>query len=271
MAAPVVVKPISAQVVNERAAYGPFNLRDYIQVAEGSQAARFHAELKDGKSLPAGMICTADGILTGIPAKETSGVYEVVITAENDDGSIQTTLVLTIKPGMTTKDTGYIDELKAQVWEAMDLKLPIPDLEELNNRPITKADIYYLLERWAMLKIWDAYNLEPPGALRPLTLEGASPRYQVYDCGSCLVTVPKKLFSHEHTLEDGLQTARAMAREVYRRQWAVELVGFEKLTRAAWVEVQHLGDKAGKRLEVINFSPSLEDVRLYNTEALHLR
>ena len=65
-------------------------------------------------------------------------------------------------------------------------------------------------------------------------------------------------------MQDGLQMAQVMAREVYQRGWVVELVGFEKFTRAAWVEIQQLGDKYGKRLEVINFNPSPEDVKLYN-------
>lgn len=269
MEPPVLVKAIPAQVVNEQAAYGPFDLKNHIQVPEGSAKLQFQAELTNGQSLPKGMICTADGIVTGIPAKETQGNYEIKITATNEAGPIETTFVLTIKPSLlTTTDVDYLAQLKAQVWQALDQKLPIPDFVELNNLPISPQDVYYLLERWGTLTIWDAFNLEPAGEKRLLTLEGASPHYQIYDRGSSLVGAPKDLFSHERTTEDGMQTARAMAREVYQRGWTIELAGPDKYTRAAWVEIQHLGEKYGKPLEVINFSPTFNDVKLYNIQSL---
>src|SRR5580658_8593771 len=112
MVAPVLMKPIPAQVINEGAAYGPFNLKDYIQVAEGSAPARFRGELASGAALPVGMICTEDGMLTGIPAKNTQGNYEVIITAKNPDGSMQATLMMTIKPSLIARGANYFDELK---------------------------------------------------------------------------------------------------------------------------------------------------------------
>lgn len=267
MEAPVVVKPIPAQVVNERAAYGPFNLADFIQAPDHSPV-HFRAELKDGQSLPKGMICTREGVLTGIPAKETEGNYEILITAENEAGAVQATFLFTIKPSLLTTGTEYIDKLKAQVWEALEQNLPVPDLGNVYELPITQLEIYYLLERWGILIIWDAFNLDPPSQKVPLNLDGVSKHYHVYDRGSSLVGAPKDLFSHERTLLDGLQTAQAMAREVYKRNWTVELAGFDKLVRAAWVEIQHLGDKHGKYLEVINFSPSPDDVKLYTNQSL---
>lgn len=270
MQAPVLIKPIPAQVVNERAAYGPFNLREYLQVPEGGEPALFSAELKDGQALPTGMICTSDGILTGIPGKGTEGNYEIIVTATNDVGSIQANFILTIKPSLLAKETDYIDKLKAQVWEAVAQHLPIPDLPEMYNQPITLFEIAYLLERWGIIIIWDAFNLEPPTEKQLLDLEGVSEHYNVYDRGCCIVGCPKDLFSYERTLEDGLKTARAMAREVYKRDWTVELTGVAKLTRAAWIEIQHLGDKHGKRLEVINFEPTPDDVDLYRAQALDM-
>src|SRR5438477_12343487 len=128
MGPPVVVKTIPPQVVNEQAAYGPFNLKDYISTPEGSGNLRFKAELTSGQSLPKGMICTADGLLTGIPAKGTQGNYEIKITAENDAGPFQTTLLLTIKPSLIQTTVDYIDQLKAQVWQALEQKLPIRNM-----------------------------------------------------------------------------------------------------------------------------------------------
>jgi hypothetical protein len=269
MDAPVLIKPIPAQVVNERAAFGPFDLKEFIQVAEGSPKARFSAILKSGAALPTGMICTEDGIITGIPAKDTQGNYEIIISAENEAGDAQAEFVLAIKPSLVTSGNEYMDKIKSQVWSALHQNLPIPNIEEMYTQPITDLEIYYLLERWASITIWDAFNLELPAEKKILTLEGVSPHFDVYDRGSCLVATPKDLFSHERTIEDGLRTARVLAGEAYRRDWTVQLVGFEKLTRAAWVEFQRLGDVHGKRLEVVGYEPSLDDVKLYTDQSLN--
>jgi hypothetical protein len=267
---PVLIQPVPAQIVNEGAAYGPFDLKIYIQSAVGSPQAHFHAELSNGNALPKGMICTSDGILTGIPAKDTQGNYEIIVTAENEAGAIQAKFVFTIKPSLMTTGSEYVDKLKSQVWEALEQNLPIPDLGEIYERAVTPLEIYHLLERWGILTAWDAFNLDPPGEKHLLTLEGASPHYNVYDRGSCLVACPKDLFSHERTIEDGLQTARAMAREVYKRDWTIELAGLDKMSRAAWVEIQHLGDLHGKQLDVINYNPTPDDVKVYSVQALDM-
>lgn len=266
MAAPSLKKPIPAQVINEQAAYGPFNLNDFIQ-SEDKENLRFSAELVTGQSLPKGMICTADGILTGIPARGTEGSYEVVVTIENDDGPLQAEFLMTIKPSLLLSGNEYNDKLKAQIWEALEQNLPLPDLGEIYDRPITFQEVYYLLERWAVLVVWDAFNLEPPGEKTLLELEDCSVHFNVYDRGSSIVAAPKDLFSHERTIADALQTARAVAREVYRRGWTIELAGFEKMTRAAWVELQLLGDKHGKRLEILHFDPGFKEIKVYNEEA----
>lgn len=263
MSAPIVIKPIPAQVINEGAAYGPFNLKDYIQ----GESINFSAALDNGNALPTGMICTADGTLTGIPAKHSQGIYHVVITAENAEGSVDAEFDMTIKAGLTDRPANYFDELKSQIWEAVGNNLPIPDLGELANRPISIVEYYYLLERWGILRVWDAFNLDPPGELHLLNLEGTSKHFNVYDRGSCIVAVPKDLFSHERTLLDGIVTAQAVAREVYKRGWTVELVGLDKYTRSAWLEIQHLGDQYGKQLEVINYQVSPQDVKLYTIQA----
>jgi len=271
MDAPIVVKAIPTQMINERAAYAPFKLSDFINAADGS-IVRYSAALQDGQSLPKGLICTSDGVLTGIPGRNTHGNHTVVVTAENEAGSVSAEFLLTIKPSLAVEGTdNYFDELKSQVWQAIDHHLAIPDLSSaLFEHPITIYEIYYLLERWATLKIWDAFNLEPAGDIKLLQLEGASPHYNVYDRGSCLVASPKDLFSHERTIADGLQTARALAREVYKRNWTVELVGFDKLTRAAWVEIQQLGDKHGRALEVVNYHATFRDVKLYSSQSMGL-
>lgn len=262
MEAPVILQPVPNQVVNERAAYGPFDLQEYINTPDGSEL-HFEAEVDDGASLPQGLICTYDGILTGIPARGTEGNYEVRLTASNDAGSVTTSFFFLIKPAPVTDTTKFADELKQQVWEAIENNQPIPDLSEILGRDVTPLEIYYLLERWATLTIYDAYNLEAPGEKHEIHIEGASPHYVTYDRGCCLVAAPKDLYSHERTLGDAIQTAQALAREAVKRNWVVELVGFAKLTRAAWVEIQHLGEKMNQQIDVLNFSPTDSDIKLY--------
>lgn len=263
---PKLEKSIPSQVVNERASYGPFDLKDFIK-APVDAPAQFQAGLLDGNPLPKGLICTGDGILTGIPGKDTQGNYKVIITATNEGGTLDTEVSFTIKPSLVSGTMELADQLKSQVWEALEKGLQVPDLSELYDRPITPLDIYYLLERWGMLTIWDAYNLDAPGEKHLLQLEGASSHYNVYDRGSCLVASPKDLFSYERTLEDGLMTARAMAREVYQRGWTIQMAGFYKLMRATWVEVQQLVDQYGKPMDVINFTPDSHDLKIYQSRS----
>jgi hypothetical protein len=267
MAEPVLVQPIPDQVVNEMASFGPLDLKNFIQSPDS--VSQFSAELKSGESLPKGMILTSDGILTGIPGKDTQGLHEVIVTATNDSGSLKTTFVMTIKPSLASNETAYVEKLKAQVWEAVNQSLPIPPIDQLLSLPITKLDIYYILELWGTLTIWDAFNLDPPHEKHLLTLEGVSQHYNVYDRGSSLIMCPKDLFSHERTIRDGIKTAKALAREVYKRDWTIEMAGLDKWTRAAWVELQRLGDVHGKRLEIINYQPSEEEIRAYTEQVAH--
>ncbi|MBV8802692.1 MAG: hypothetical protein JO131_06995, partial [Gammaproteobacteria bacterium] len=131
---------------------------------------------------------------------------------------------------------------------------------------LTAVEIYYLMQRFATLTIFDVYNLDPPGKPILLNLPGASPHYNIYDRGSCIVGTPKELFSHERTLEDALVTAKVMAREVHKRGWTLELVGFQKMMRATWVEMQVLGKKTGNYLDVLHYTPTNYDQRLYEAE-----
>lgn len=268
MAKPVLVESIPDQIVNEMASFGPLDLKKFIQSPDGS-TLQFSAELKSGQALPKGMILTSDGILTGIPGKDTQGVHEIVTTINSESDSLVTTFVLMIKPSLANNETAYVEKLKAQVWEAVNQSLPIPPIGELLTLPITKLDIYYILELWGTLTIWDAFNLDPPHEKHLLKLEGASEHYYVYDRGSSLIMCPKNLFSHERTIRDGLKTARAMAREIYKRDWTIEMAGLDKWTRAAWVELQRLGDLHGKRLEIINYQPSQEEIRAYSEQVAH--
>ena len=262
MTAPRLIDPIPPQVSNELGSFHPFDLSSYF---ESATPMRFSAQQSNGNALPKGMICMSDGRLTGIPARNTIGNYDIQITATNESGSTSATFVLQIRESLAnTESDAPLNDLKAQIWQAVDKNLPIPDLSELFDREISALEIYYLLERWSMIKIWDAFNLDSPGELKPIQLAGASSHYNVYDRGSCLVATPKDLFSHERTSEDAFKTARALAREAYMRGWTMDLVGIDKLTRVAWAEVQLLNQIYGKHLDVVNYTVTDQDVRVYN-------
>lgn len=268
MAEPTLIKPIPDQVINELAALNPFDLKEFIQSPAGSSPPVFSAELSTGLALPQGLIITSDGILTGIPAKATHGSHVIIITATNDAGSLKAQFNLTINPSLVSSVTSQLDQLKAQVWDALQQELPIPDIASLTSLPITALDIYYILEHWGTLTIWDAFNLDPPSEKKALHLEGMSEHYNIYDRGSSLIMAPKNLFSQERTINDGIKTAKAMAREIYSRGWTIEMAGLDKWTHAAWVEFQHLGDKNKKPIEIINYTPSDGEMRVYTVENL---
>ncbi len=266
---PVLTTEIPAQIVNEGASY-TLQLKNFIESPdEASGKVRFFAELVDGQSLPEGLICTPEGLVSGIPADETRGVYHIVVMAENDSGiPFTASFDLTIKERIKIEDENqHYTELKAKVWEALGEGLPLPDLTELLNRPLTHDDIYYLLKRFATLKIWDVYNLDSPSEPKLLNLEGVSKHYYVYDRGCYIIGVPKDLFTYERTIEDALMTAKAMAGEVYKRGWTVEFTGFGKMARACWVELQILGDKHDKAIEIIHYTPTSKDISLYEAES----
>lgn len=283
MARLLQLAPVPDQFIFEQSAYGPFNLKNYfvflkedlddeallstqLTPADIDEEAvlQFAATLESGVSLPAGLICTSDGLLTGIPAKGTVGAYSILLTVNCEEEELGVVFPLHIRSALIYLGSHEVDVLKKQIWAALDNGEPAPDLLNLLDRPITKADIYYFLEKWGTLKIWDAFNLDPPREPVPLDLEGMSPHYRAFDRGSCLIAGPRDLFSPERTLEDGLQMARALAREVYKRDWTIEMVGIDKFMSAAWVELEYLSQVHGKKLNVINYENHAKDGLRYD-------
>jgi len=258
---PQLIKPIPPQIVNEGANFGPIDLNLYIEGAN-----RFQATLADGSPLTKGIICTSDGILSGIPASGTQGVYNLLITIENEEGSVLTTNIdLTIKERYNfTERSDELTSRKNKIWQSLLGGLELPSLEELSQLPITKEDIQYLIERYASFTVWDVFNLEPPSVKQIIELPGQSPHFNIYDCGSCLVSAPKELYSEHRTIEDAVQTARVVAREAVNRDWTVELAGTERVARAAWMEILQLGELSGKKIHVVSYQPSERDVELLN-------
>lgn len=268
--APKLVETIHPQVITEGASYGPLNLNHYISSDTDSGKTHFSAELEDGQPLPAGIVCTDNGMFSGIPKKNTHGSYIVVVKAKNNAGETLAQFPLTIVEAQAAEGYLFATSLKSKVWEALGKNLPIPEIGDLFNRPLSPIEIYYLLQRYATLTIWDVYNLDPPSEKKLLEL-GGSEHYHIYDRGSCLVGGPKDLFSYERTLEDALVTARVMAREVYNRGWTIEFAGFNKMIRAGWVELQLLADVHGKSLEILHFHPTDQDFKLYEAAVKHMQ
>lgn len=154
------------------------------------------------------------------------------------------------------------DALKAKSWQAILDQATKPDLKALFEQPHSPEFIYYFLERFGGLVIYDAFNLEPPSQKVQIELKGMNEHYAVYDRGSCLVIAPKNLFSHDRTVKDGIEAAKALALEAFDRGWTVELVGFEKYRRAAWVELQVLAEQHGRSVDVVNYPATMQEVKL---------
>jgi hypothetical protein len=263
--AATLVKFIPSFTTFEGAPFGPIDLKKYIKPTNGTHAdLRYSAQLLNGNPFPAGLICTQDGLLSGIAAVGTMAEYEILLSVERPDFDAFTTVfTLSIKAKLSPEDPLFLTTLKSQVWKALSSNLPVPELSDLLNRPVTALEVYYLFQRFGILTIWDVFNLEPAGVKQAIKVEGANSHYHYYDRGSCLVAAPKDLFSHQRTLEDALHASRALAKEVYKRGWTIEFAGFNKMVRAAWVELQHLGDKHGKKLEILHYEPSVDDFRVY--------
>jgi hypothetical protein len=268
-AVPQLVEALYPLVVTEGAPLGPIQLTSFLQSFAEDGPLHFTVQLEDGRALPAGLIGTSDGIVSGIPAQGTAGSYTVLVIAKNDVGESTHTFPLTILEKHAAEQYEFTANLKSQVWEALGKNLPLPEIGDLFARPLSPVEIYYLLQRYATLTIWDVYNLDPPSDKKIIDV-GASPHYNVYDRGSCLIGAPKDLFSYERTLEDALMTAKAMSREVYNRGWTIEFAGFNKMIRAGWVEIQILSEIYNKPLEILHFNPTEADFKLYEAEVRHM-
>lgn len=165
-------------------------------------------------------------------------------------------------------NTDEVDALSQKVWQALSDGKPRPSLKELMERGVSPLEVHYLLERWATLTFYDVFNMQPPGEKTPLELVGASKHFLVYDRGSCLVVGPKDLFSHERTFLDGMKTVEATSDEVFNRNWVVELVGYHAWQRVAWVRLKSLSLQRGQSVEIVNFTPSLQDHKIVQAKTL---
>ena len=271
---------------------------DFDEDDDASNGLLYTLELENTGGLPFDLDYTITGVLYGQlrPTALANSPYKIEVTVANGTGfPLITSIELEVLPAVRPEDEwtlnealedefkgavlgeeeelelfkalqeesekeGAFTEEKQAIWEAILQGQTIPELQALLNRPITHQEIYYLLSRISYFVIWDANNSAPAGALHALSLKGASEQFNVYDRGSCIVATPKQLFDHNRTLLNGIQTAQAMAREVFQRGWKVEFGGFDKMVRAAWVEFELLSQKFEKPVSYSYFNPSPQDV-----------
>ena len=251
------------------------------------QPLKFSAELALGGDLPTGLVCSPEGKITGTPAPKTAEVlpYDILIITETPNQpplvfDIYLTILSTEKRGIVlpTTDEELVETIHSDAidktygvdirkiekyWELFASDGQLPDLERLLTRQVTPEDIYYLLERFATLTIWDADNLSPADEGKVLALAGSSPYYQVYDFGVALVATPKELYDTHRVLSDAFQTARVMIQEVQKRGWKIQLSGYDKMITAAWVEVNRLNEaNPEQKIEIEDFTPSAADLEI---------
>jgi hypothetical protein len=89
-----------------------------------------------------------------------------------------------------------------------------------------------------------------------ISIANSSDKYQVYDFEVCLVATPKDLFAQDRSLGDAIKTAQAMVQEVHKRQWNVELGGFDRMADAAWYEAHDLNKNSSFQMEVKGYEPA---------------
>lgn len=222
-------------------------------LAEDYDATAFTMDAINGGDLPGGVDLDQLGVLRGVPMMGTSAgsPYKVVVDINDEDLH----LPLEIHVGEQLRPD-QISYRKGKIWKAFDDGETIPeDILEFVERPITKQDVYHLLERYASFTLWNADDMRLAENGNRIKINGSSDKFQVFDFDVCLVATPKDLFDSQRTLQDALVTARAMTREVHRRRWNVEFGGFDRMAYAGWLEVQTLNSKSRHKMTIKNYTP----------------
>ncbi len=235
---------------------------------------KFSAELVLGGELPANLTCSESGIITGYLEKNTATFlpYAILVVAQGENiDPLTFEIYLHVLPpkgedvalgheidGASVPDFNL--EAFDNYWKSFSEKLELPDLEKLLTRQITRNDIYYFINKFATLTVWNSDDFRPADNGKLIKILGASDHFMVYDFDVAIVASPKDLYSTSRTITDAVETARAMVQEAYQRNWNIELAGFEKMVSAAWVEAEWLNKKsADHKIEVKNFIPTPDD------------
>ncbi len=234
---------------------------------------KFSAELSLGGAMPENLTCSEDGVISGILARNTAALlpHSVSVVAEGEaiePLAFDIYLYIVAAEGAEAEEAEELQPAELefdleqfdQYWKAFNDKLDLPDLEELLTRQITKRDIYYFINKFATLTVWNADDYRPADVGELISIQGESEHFMVYNFDVALVATPKDLYSTSRTMGDALQTARSMVQEAYKRKWNVELAGLDKMVSAGWVEAEWLNkNKDEYKMAVKNFIPSEND------------
>ena|SRR3990167_11227917 len=254
MAAAIKLKmPPKAIKVNEDRPMSPVYLSRYIDSLEEEKVA--FSLKSESDPLPQGVVLNESGQLSGKPVKGSARPhsYHLKIIGQGKEDRIEFELPFHV---YKIKTADEITSLFSEAWEQLTKEGIMPEtLEEIIQRPISKTDMYYLLQRFASFTVWNADDLRLADNGQLVTVKEASDEFNVYDFEVCLVATPKDLFSHERTLGDALQTAKAMVKETYRRKWHVEFGGFDRMANIAWYEIKKLNAKGAHQMEIRNYQP----------------
>lgn len=213
----------------------------------------FYLDVVNGGTLPDGVTLGDDGVLRGVPRMGTSISSPFNIVVDVNDESYQVPLELRVGAQLRPED---ISGRQGKIWKALHESGQMPaEFMEFVDRPISKLDVYHLVERFATFTVWNADDRQLATTGKAIKVREGNDKFTVYDFDVCLVSTPKDLFADNRTLKDAYQTARSMVREAHRRRWHVEFGGFDKMANMAWADVQELNARSRHKMEIRNYTP----------------
>jgi len=204
-------------------------------------------------ALPPGIEINDQGILQGKPNQGASLDSPYEISVDFNDERYALTINIQVGIQMRPED---IRDRQSQIWQAIATNTDLPDdFADILNRPISKTDIYHLLERFASFIVWNADDRRLAKGGKKIRIRDVSDKFDIYDFDVCLVATPKDLFANNRGLGDALETARGMVKEAHRRRWQVEFGGFDKMAVAGWEQAQSLNQSSRHKMTVKNYEP----------------
>ena len=220
---------------------------------EDYEANAFVVDTLNGVNLPGGLSLDEHGVLRGVPVMGTSSGSPYKITVDINDEAMQLPLEIHIGEQLRPDQIAY---RQGKIWKAFEEGGDIPaDILALVDRPVTKQDVYHLVERYASFTVWNSEDLRLAENGRKVKVDGVSEKFNIYDFDVCLVASPVDLLDDTRGLQDALTTARAMAKEVHRRRWHVEFSGFDRMAYAAFLEIQSLNSKSRHKTTIKKYTP----------------
>lgn len=213
----------------------------------------FYLDVANGSTLPEGVTLGKDGVIRGVPHMGASigSPYNVIV--DINDEVYQQPIEFRVGAQMRPED---ISGRQGQLWRAFHESSDLPiDFVEFVERPISKLDVYHLVERFASFTVWNADDRRLAATGKQIRIREANDKFLLFDFDVCMVATPKDLFADNRTLNDGYKMATAMVREAHRRRWHVEFGGFDKMANMAWYEVQSLNKRSRHKMDIKNYLP----------------